>query len=301
MTAGLVEAAASGRDRDARELCKQRFKKRPLARADERQQHLQILHFVAIDREADALQRAVDGRCAPLVGNDIGQGFADRLVEHVMVDLEILDDVVAQCCRNPAIHAPGQTRVEIFALEQDFLQVAVALRILNQGFERANPDLCPAVFKHGAHHRLFAGANKRIADRLGDLLAPRDRKAMLHGARADDAQQLVVVEQIRMQQHRPCNLDAIVGQLHNERARRRVFLGQTLGKAATNWHFQLMQEALQNLFGKFALACRHGAQIGAQNHVAHACRQMRAGIRALVLGKKQQALQLCAVELRSHF
>jgi len=87
-----------------------------------------------------------------------------------------------------------------------------------------------------------------------------------------------------MEQHRPRHFDAVVGQLYDQIARGHVFLRQALGEAAPDRHFELMQQALQNFFGKFALARRHGTQIGAQNHVAHARCQMGAGIRALLLG-----------------
>lgn len=115
------------------------------------------------------------------------------VVKFDFVDLVMLDDMVAQRCRDPPVHAFGEIGTKIAAIDQRDLNIVDLFRLLDQVFHRRARNVGIVVFQERLDDVDIPGADQRFGDSLGNGFAHGDRELMAERPVFDDLDQLNVL------------------------------------------------------------------------------------------------------------
>src|SRR3546814_5944009 len=119
-----------------------------------------------------------------------------------VVDCSVVVSVRLELCFFFFFEQKTAYEMRISDWSSDVCSSDLVLRLLGQGVQRCLGDACAGVLQQRGNDVAVLGANQLVTHRFAEVAAPRDGDLVLPAAVMDDADQLLVRQQRRAQQHR---------------------------------------------------------------------------------------------------
>ena len=204
----------------------------------------------------DELQRLAHGRILPALLGGHGEQVHAGLLQDTARHPEALEDLLAVLAIGPPEHGQAVAGAQFLALDQQADIGLVRARHHEDALQRGLREARPLVGQQRLHHVLFEILHDRIHDRVGDL-APLGHLAAV-GARdlVGDLDQVAVGQALAFLEDVPGDLDVVLGQHDQDRARRLVEHHQPLGHALAQLDVGIAQKLHQHVARHVALLRR---------------------------------------------